>query len=569
MHGRRDRRIEDDAGQVFRIVASLADRIDGGDVARPERRLAPGPRRGQRQRRSPGHHAQRIWPGKRKAIVADLGGGPNGAAIGPDGYCYVANNGGFSFAPRADGRWVTTGTPDDYVTGRIERVNIETGKFEVLYDKVGDRNIRGPNDLVFDAHGGFYFTDPGKTRHRDWDRGSVCYAKADGSLIREIIQPIHKPNGIGLSPDGKTLYVAETESARLWAWDLKGPGEALQTRHRVADFTARQPSCVWVADVPAVRLARRRGERQYLHWNAGPRRHLGHRSQHEHRRIHPGAGRHARDEHLLRRPGSAHGVYHPIVRGSALSYLRRSDHDASLDGAITLLEELLASEGDSAEVHAARARAFIKKYRNTSERSWEIRAAQACERAAQLDRDAPEVRLALGELHEATGRFGDALAELDRALAVTPDLYEAHLVRALALDGAQRGDESEQSCRRAIVLQSDDWRGYYTLGLLLFRHGRYAEAVGPWRRVTELTPDNAGSHRNLGSAFFHLDRFDEALDAFRRSNDVRPNAISACDIPVQACPRAGCRVWDVITYLAAAAAWADREHPRKRVSRVD
>jgi len=167
----------------------------------------------------------RILPGKRKAIVANLGGGPNGAALGPDGYCYVANNGGFSFRQRADGIFVTSGTPDDYVTGRIERVNIETGKFEVLYDKIGDSSIRGPNDIVMDAHGGFYFTDPGKTRHRDWDRGSVCYAKTDGSLIRELIFPIHKPNGIGLSPDGKTLYVAETETARLWAWDLKGPGE--------------------------------------------------------------------------------------------------------------------------------------------------------------------------------------------------------------------------------------------------------------------------------------------------------------------------------------------------------
>ena len=167
----------------------------------------------------------RIWLDGRKSVVATLGGGPNGAAIGPDGYCYVVNNGGFKFAQRADGLWVTAGTPDDYDCGRVERVNIETGKVDVLYDKVGDAKIRGPNDIVFDAHGGFYFTDPGKTRHRDWDRGSVCYAKADGSMIREIIFPIHKPNGIGLSPDGKTLYVSETESALVWAWDLKGPGE--------------------------------------------------------------------------------------------------------------------------------------------------------------------------------------------------------------------------------------------------------------------------------------------------------------------------------------------------------
>lgn len=167
----------------------------------------------------------RIWPDGRKRVVTELGGGPNGAAMGPDGHAYVCNNGGFAFRQRADGRWVTAGTPADYETGRIERVDIETGRVERLYDRVGDSKIRGPNDLCFDAHGGFWFTDPGKARHRDWDRGSVCYAKADGSGVRELIFPIHKPNGIGLSPDGSTLYVAETETARLWAWDLKGPGE--------------------------------------------------------------------------------------------------------------------------------------------------------------------------------------------------------------------------------------------------------------------------------------------------------------------------------------------------------
>jgi gluconolactonase len=90
---------------------------------------------------------------------------------------------------------------------------------------VGSEPIRGPNDLVFDAHGGFYFTDPGKTRGRDLDRGCVCYATADGRSIREVVFPISRPNGIGLSPDGRTLYVAETETARLWSWRIEAPGE--------------------------------------------------------------------------------------------------------------------------------------------------------------------------------------------------------------------------------------------------------------------------------------------------------------------------------------------------------
>jgi gluconolactonase len=167
----------------------------------------------------------RIWLDGRKEIVAHLGGGPNGAAIGPDGACYIANSGGFAWKQRPDGSWASAGVPDDYAGGSIQRVDVHSGTVEVLYDRIGTQPIRGPNDLVFDAHGGFWFTDPGKARPRDVDRGCVCYAKADGSLIREVIFPINKPNGVGLSPDGKTLYVAETDSARLWAWDLQAPGE--------------------------------------------------------------------------------------------------------------------------------------------------------------------------------------------------------------------------------------------------------------------------------------------------------------------------------------------------------
>lgn len=166
----------------------------------------------------------RIWGEGRKEIVAELGGGPNGAAIGPDGHCYVCNNGGFKFAKQGD-KWVNVGQAEDYNGAWIERVNLNTGKSERIYERVGDEPIRGPNDLVFDSTGGFYFTDPGKTRKRDMDRGKICYAKADGSFITELASPIHKPNGIGISPDGKTLYVAETESGRLYRWPIKSPGK--------------------------------------------------------------------------------------------------------------------------------------------------------------------------------------------------------------------------------------------------------------------------------------------------------------------------------------------------------
>ncbi len=166
----------------------------------------------------------RVQPDGTCGVIAHLGAGPNGAAIGPDGRCYVCNNGGF--------KWVDDDTglrpvmqANDYSGGRIERVDLATGAFDTLYTSSDQAPLRGPNDLVFDSHGGFYFTDLGKGRPRDLDRGGVCYARADGGGIREVCFPMLTANGIGLSPDGTTLYVAETEPARLWAFDLDGPGQ--------------------------------------------------------------------------------------------------------------------------------------------------------------------------------------------------------------------------------------------------------------------------------------------------------------------------------------------------------
>ncbi len=159
------------------------------------------------------------------SVVADLGGGPNGAAIGPDGACYVCNNGGFIWHKSSQGLMFPGHQPDDYTTGRIERVDLASGEFSVLYSECDGNPLRGPNDIVFDAEGGFWFTDHGKTRERDRDRTGVFYATTDGSHIKEAIFPLEAPNGIGLSPDEKTLYVAETPTGRLWAYPLAGPGE--------------------------------------------------------------------------------------------------------------------------------------------------------------------------------------------------------------------------------------------------------------------------------------------------------------------------------------------------------
>lgn len=156
-------------------------------------------------------------------VVAETGGGPNGAAIGPDGHCYVCNNGGLRFA-ESGGLLIPVGGADDYQGGSIQRVHLDTGEVETLYTHCGDIPLRGPNDIVFDSAGGFWFTDLGRSSDGREDLAAVYYALPDGSRIERALFPLHHANGVALSPDETVLYVAETWTGRVYHYPVEAAG---------------------------------------------------------------------------------------------------------------------------------------------------------------------------------------------------------------------------------------------------------------------------------------------------------------------------------------------------------
>ncbi|MCU1387550.1 MAG: hypothetical protein JWL72_888 [Ilumatobacteraceae bacterium] len=174
-----------------------------------------------------GPRITRVLPDGTKQTVAEIEGGPNGLAVGPDGALYLCNNGG-CFTPVDLGEWLLPGPfdPARYIGGRIQRVDIETGAVTDLYTECDGHPLRAPNDIVFDADGGMWFTDHGVRNEgaRTTDLCGIYYALADGSKITEVVYPTEAPNGIGLSPDGTRIYWAETYTGRVYQRVITAPG---------------------------------------------------------------------------------------------------------------------------------------------------------------------------------------------------------------------------------------------------------------------------------------------------------------------------------------------------------
>jgi gluconolactonase len=161
-----------------------------------------------------GGRITRCWNG-RKEVVCEIGDGPNGAAIGPDGALYVCNNGGIGpeYFARADR------------VGRIERVDLATGRFERVYDACEGAPLSAPNDLVFDADGQIWFTDMGRIETNGKQYGGLYCAAPDGARIVRIVGGALSYNGVGLSPDMATVYVADTWSARVYAFERRAEAQ--------------------------------------------------------------------------------------------------------------------------------------------------------------------------------------------------------------------------------------------------------------------------------------------------------------------------------------------------------
>jgi len=147
----------------------------------------------------------RITPDGKVVKFVETGGAPNGATIRQNGHLVVAD-----FGLRA----ILDISP--------------SGKIQVIARQWQDKEFMGPNDLTFDPNGNLYFTDP-EGSSLDNRVGAVYCLTREGKVLL-LADGFAYPNGIAVSLDDKTLYVAETFTGDIYQIPLKGDGTASTDR---------------------------------------------------------------------------------------------------------------------------------------------------------------------------------------------------------------------------------------------------------------------------------------------------------------------------------------------------
>ncbi|MCO8122793.1 SMP-30/gluconolactonase/LRE family protein [Stieleria sp. TO1_6] len=110
--------------------------------------------------------------------------------------------------------------------GQVVQYDLETATATVLASQFEGKRFNAPNDLTVDSQGGIYFTDPLFRAPTPLPQSAqAVYYIAPGGDVSRVSTDLPAPNGIGLSPDGKRLYVCPSKQAEMLVYDVTAPGK--------------------------------------------------------------------------------------------------------------------------------------------------------------------------------------------------------------------------------------------------------------------------------------------------------------------------------------------------------
>lgn len=146
----------------------------------------------------------------------------------------------------------------------------------------------------------------------------------------------------------------------------------------------------------------------------------------------------------------------------------------------------------------------------------------ALQRTVELMPEEPGAHVNLGNALARQGRFDEAIASHDRALALDPGLVEAHNNRGHVLLEMGQPAQALESYRRAIELRPAFAEAHDNAGSALLELGRTAEAAHCFRQAIDYDPNGPAAHTHLGNALFAAGQYERAIASYRRALELEP-----------------------------------------------
>jgi tetratricopeptide (TPR) repeat protein len=221
-----------------------------------------------------------------------------------------------------------------------------------------------------------------------------------------------------------------------------------------------------------------------------------------------------------RTPVPAATVEYLVGRGALLEYGKPGNVRLAIDAFKRALAIDPAFAGAFAELGAA----YVKEFELTHNAASLESSREACNHAVELDGRLSEAHICLGDLHNRTGRYEEAVGEFRLALATEPTSDDAYRGLAYALEQLRKPQDAEMTYREAIRLRPAYWASYGWLASFLFRQGRYREAAEQYTFALSLSRDNVRLLQSRGAIYVLMGRYEEGIADLERANALEPTA---------------------------------------------
>ncbi len=218
-------------------------------------------------------------------------------------------------------------------------------------------------------------------------------------------------------------------------------------------------------------------------------------------------------------------AYDFFLRGRG--YLEEYQNLDNLQNAIRQFEQAVAADKNYAPAYAAMGMAYTIGFQQKNQgKEWLDNAKQQCERALAITPQLAEGHTCLGDVYYSTGRYEEAVQQLQSSLDLDHTSDETLRLLALAYQKMGNTEAAEATFRKAVSLRPNYWGVYTAFGTFYYREARYREAAQMFQKATELAPLNYRGYSNLGGIYLLLGQYQPAVEQLQRSVVLRPTAES-------------------------------------------